>query len=156
MQASERSINPHKGIYDDKVLGFIDSRVDASPTLNHHYNITFRHRWHLWEFQKAKEAEYSEAIQAVMDMLFDALKDKVLFIIGLGKFSSNCKLTSLHGTFGSQLIKSVSCLTILPFSLFLFFQKANFFLVLIVTGSCAWVCSDRDKRVLYFPKVPPG
>ncbi|KAG0040348.1 hypothetical protein BGZ82_003653, partial [Podila clonocystis] len=39
-------------------------------------------------------------------MLFDAPKDKVLFVIGLGKFSSSCKLTSLHGTFGSQLIKS--------------------------------------------------
>lgn len=51
---------------------------------------------------KVKEVEYSEAIQAVMDMLFDALKDKVLFIFGLGKFSRNCKLTSLHGTFDAN------------------------------------------------------
>ncbi|KAG0322448.1 hypothetical protein BG000_002906 [Podila horticola] len=106
MRASEHSINPHKGIHDDKVLDFVESRIDASQTLNHHYNNTFRHRWHLWEFQKAKEAEYSVAIQAVMDMLFDAPKDKVLFVIGLDKFVSNSKLTSLHGTFGAQLIKS--------------------------------------------------
>ncbi|KAG0040347.1 hypothetical protein BGZ82_003652 [Podila clonocystis] len=58
VQASERSIKPHKGIYDDKVLDFVESRIDASLTLNHHYNNTFRHRWHLWEFEKAKEAEY--------------------------------------------------------------------------------------------------
>ncbi|KAF9380589.1 hypothetical protein CPB97_008260 [Podila verticillata] len=106
VQAAENSIESHRGIHDDKVLPYVQSRLEAGVTLDAHYNNTFRHRWHLWEFKKAKEAEFSEAIEAVFDMLYDAPKEKVLFVIGLGKFSSNSKLTSLHGTFGSQLTKA--------------------------------------------------
>ncbi|KAG0014754.1 hypothetical protein BGZ82_001661 [Podila clonocystis] len=87
-EAAESSIELHDGIYwyDDKVLLFVLSRLEAKETLDTHYNNTFHHRWHTWEFKKDKEAKFSEAIEAVFDMLYDAPKEKVLFIIGLGMF----------------------------------------------------------------------
>ncbi|KAG0060998.1 hypothetical protein BGZ92_006596, partial [Podila epicladia] len=106
VQAAERGIEPCHGIFDDKVLPLVQSRLEAKVTLDAHYNNTFHHQWHLWEFKKAKEAEFSEAIKATFNMLYDAPKKKVLFVIGLSKFSSNSKLTLLHGSFGSQLIRA--------------------------------------------------
>lgn len=58
-----------------------------------------------WDMKKGKEGKYHVAIHLVLAMVKDVPKEKVLFVIGLGKFG---KLTSLHGMFGSLFVKMVS------------------------------------------------
>ncbi|KAF9958693.1 hypothetical protein BGZ70_009115 [Mortierella alpina] len=70
-----------------------------------------RYQKHLWDSRRAKETEYAAAAEQLLQMVGGTIGEKrrsdnyVLFGIGLGQFSSTSGLTSLHGTFGTYLVK---------------------------------------------------
>ncbi|KAF9176601.1 hypothetical protein BGZ49_006118, partial [Haplosporangium sp. Z 27] len=108
----EASILPKKGVSDAGIQSYLQS-VGNLKGLDDHYNNTFRHRRDTWDMKKARDAEDRIAINAILDMVKSDSNgnpippNKVLWVIGLGEFNTGCKLTSLHGTFGSKLISAL-------------------------------------------------
>jgi len=132
----EASIPPKKGVLDAKVKEYIQS-VGKLKGLDDYYNSTFRHRRDTWDMKKARDAEDWTAIKAILDMVKNDSNgnpippNKVLWVIGLGKFNTKSRLMSLHGTFGSKLISAVSQISnIIIYYYFLFYA-----LILIHIGS---------------------
>lgn len=111
----EASILPKKGISDAEIRYFLQSLNKVRDRLNRHYNETFRHRRDTWDMRKARDAEDRVAINAILNMVkTDANgnaipENKVLWVVGLGKFNTKAKLSSLHGTFGAKLVSTVIC-----------------------------------------------
>lgn len=89
--------------------------------------------------QECQGGQILRAIEAVLDMLYNAPKDKVMFIIGLSKFSSNSKPTSLHVTFCSQQEDVHPCYHQVEFR-YLFPMIPIWSHLIFATGSCAWIC----------------
>lgn len=109
VQELEQSIPPRKGVQDAEVSSnYLQKATAAHSRLHQYYNGDYWHRRTAWDMKKGKEGEYHVAIRSVLAMVEDVPKEKVLFVIGLGKFGTKSKLTSLHGTFGSLFVKTVS------------------------------------------------
>ena len=114
----EASLPPKKGVSDTGIQSYLQS-VSKLKGLDEHYNNTFRHRRDTWDMKKARDAEDRIAINAILDMVKSDSNgnpippNKVLWVIGLGKFNTGSNLTSLHGTFGSKLISAVSLFIII-------------------------------------------
>jgi hypothetical protein len=76
-----------------------------------------RFKKHKWDQKRAMQAEYQVLAERLLNVVGGSLgrrvednedKDPVLFAVGLGQFSSNSKLSSLHSTFLSYFIRTVS------------------------------------------------
>ncbi|KAG0299606.1 hypothetical protein BGZ98_009904 [Dissophora globulifera] len=107
VREAEQAILPRKGVPDSDVVEFLRSLHSNQKTLDKYYNHSFWHRRNAWDFKKAKQGEYDQAVRGVLDMVKEAPRDKVIFSIGLGKFGSNSKSPSLHGTFGAKLVPAL-------------------------------------------------
>ncbi|KAF9427223.1 hypothetical protein BGZ76_002426, partial [Entomortierella beljakovae] len=107
----EVSILPKKGVSDADLQNYTRSVVNLKG-LDDYYNSTFRHRRDTFDMKKARDAEDWIAINTFLGMVKNDSNgnpispNKVLWVIGLGKFNTGSKLTSLHGTFGSKLISA--------------------------------------------------
>ncbi|KAF9571209.1 hypothetical protein EC968_000857 [Mortierella alpina] len=77
----------------------LDQKVQVKGQLDTFYNDTNRFKNHKWDACRAKEEEY-RLIGAQHDEC-----NKVVIGVGLGKFSSNAKLTSLHESFQSYFVQ---------------------------------------------------
>ncbi|KAF9378618.1 hypothetical protein CPC16_011207, partial [Podila verticillata] len=111
VQELEQSIPPRKGVQDAEVSSnYLQKATAVHPRLHQYYNSNYWHRRTAWDMKKGKEGEYHVAIRSVLAMVEDVPKEKVLFVIGLGKFGTKSKLTSLHGTFGSLFVKTLRSL----------------------------------------------
>ncbi|KAG0261940.1 hypothetical protein DFQ27_002712, partial [Actinomortierella ambigua] len=97
---TEESLNNHEG------------------AINSFYNDGHWFRKMQFDLSRAKEGEIDTAIKAVIDMfttsnggqLNRVNPSDVLVSIGLGDFSANYALTSLHGTFKNKLVRKVGVL----------------------------------------------
>ncbi|KAF9284831.1 hypothetical protein BGZ88_009765 [Linnemannia elongata] len=78
-----------------------------------------RFRKHSWDMERAKFAEYQALAERLLNVVGGSLgrrieenedKDPILIGVGLGQFSSNTKLSSLHSTFLSYFVKTVRSL----------------------------------------------
>ncbi|KAG0221549.1 hypothetical protein BGW42_007533, partial [Actinomortierella wolfii] len=79
--------------------------------LNHFYNGGQRFKRFKWFARRAKEEEYKRVTDSLLRMVDGSLgakrnaDNKVIIGIGLGKFSSNNKLSSLHTSFESYFVQ---------------------------------------------------
>ncbi|OAQ26545.1 hypothetical protein K457DRAFT_697714 [Linnemannia elongata AG-77] len=78
-----------------------------------------RYKKHAWDLERAKQAEYQAIAERLLNVVGGSLgrrvednedKDPILFGVGLGQFSSNSKLSTLHPTFLSYFIQTVRSL----------------------------------------------
>jgi hypothetical protein len=76
-----------------------------------------RFKKHEWDQKRAMQAEHQALSERLLNVVGGSLgrrvednedKDPVLFAVGLGQFSSNSKLASLHSTFLSYFIRTVT------------------------------------------------
>ncbi|KAG0013158.1 hypothetical protein BGZ81_001201 [Podila clonocystis] len=104
----ELGIPQRKGVTSEYVsTDYLPKAAAAHPDLHNFYNGDFWHRRTTWDVKKAKEGEYHVAIRAILAMVHDVPKEKVLFVLGLGKFGTKSKMASLHGTFDALLLKTI-------------------------------------------------
>ncbi|KAG0334605.1 hypothetical protein BG000_008192 [Podila horticola] len=107
----ELGIPQRTGVTDEYVSSdYLPKAAAAHPDLHRYYNGDFWHRRTTWDVKKAKEGEYHVAICAILAMVHDVPKEKVLFVLGLGKFGTKSKMASLHGTFDSLFLKTIRSL----------------------------------------------
>ncbi|KAF9536710.1 hypothetical protein EC957_009925, partial [Mortierella hygrophila] len=78
-----------------------------------------RYKKHGWDAERAKHAEYQALAERLLNVVGGSLgrrvednedKDPILIGVGLGQFSSNSRLSSLHSTFLSYFITTVRSL----------------------------------------------
>jgi hypothetical protein len=76
-----------------------------------------RFKRHDWDMNRAKQVEYQLMAERLLNIVGRSLgrrieenktQDPILIGVGLGQFSSNTRLSSLHSTFLSYLIKTVT------------------------------------------------
>ncbi|KAK5828979.1 hypothetical protein F5H01DRAFT_12584 [Linnemannia elongata] len=74
-----------------------------------------RYKKHAWDLERAKQAEYQALAERLLNVVGGSLgrrvednedKDPILFGVGLGQFSSNSKLSTLHSTFLSYFVQT--------------------------------------------------
>ncbi|KAF9143837.1 hypothetical protein BGX20_007083, partial [Mortierella sp. AD010] len=70
-----------------------------------------RFKKHQWDARKARDAEYRIITDRLLSMVGGSIgrqrdeADKVVIGVGLGKFSANTKLSSLHESFQSYFVQ---------------------------------------------------
>ena len=75
---------------------------------------TFKFKWHKWLAQRARAEEYHRLADGLLRMVGGSIgmrkkdEDKVIIGIGLGRFASTSRLSSLHGTFEAFFVNKVT------------------------------------------------
>ncbi|KAG9322616.1 hypothetical protein KVV02_002319 [Mortierella alpina] len=94
----------------------IGRREQAKGHLDTFYNGNNRFKKHKWEARRAKEEEYRVITDRLLKLVGGSIgaqrdeANKVIIGIGLGKLSSNTKLTSLHESFQSYFVQKARSL----------------------------------------------
>jgi len=110
----ENSLPPRRG-EDSDFLKFVECLDQAAKRLNDFYNGN-RHRFKRrgWDAKKAFEAEFALITDRILSIVGGSVsrkrdeKCKVVIVLGLGKFSSKGKLSSLHSAFMAVFVRKVT------------------------------------------------
>lgn len=93
---------------------YVQHRTAHRQTLDEFYNgNNFRYKKHKWDAKRARQEEFRRIADSLLRMVGGSIgarrngEDKVIIGIGLGKFSSNSKLSSLHESFQTYFVKKV-------------------------------------------------
>ncbi|KAF9920167.1 hypothetical protein FBU30_010048, partial [Linnemannia zychae] len=96
---------------DGNVEQYVTALNVVKKRLDEFYDGDKSFRKHVWDARKAKEAEFNIITDRLLNMVGGSLgrqrseTDKVVIGIGLGKFSSNSRLTSLHESFQAHFVQ---------------------------------------------------
>ncbi|KAI7825628.1 hypothetical protein BC939DRAFT_121676 [Gamsiella multidivaricata] len=99
---------------DASVEKYVAGLAGVKEQLDEFYNKSATFKKHQWDARKAREAEFDIIADRLLNMVGGALgrqrdeEDKVVIGIGLGKFSSTGRLSSLHESFQSYFVQRVS------------------------------------------------
>ncbi|KAG9323017.1 hypothetical protein KVV02_008085 [Mortierella alpina] len=94
----------------------IGRREQAKGHLDTFYNGNNRFKKHKWDARRAKEEEYRVMTDRLLKLVGGSIgaqrdeTNKVIIGVGLGRFSSNTKLTSLHESFQSYFVQKARSL----------------------------------------------
>jgi len=110
----ESGLPPRAG-EDSDFLKYLECLDQAAMRLNDFYNGN-RHRFKRrgWDARKAFEAEFAVITDRILSIVGGSISRKrdesckVVIALGLGKFSSKTKLTSLHAAFMSYFVRKVT------------------------------------------------
>lgn len=93
--------------------GYVDSLQDVGVHLDAFYgNVVLKK--HKWNARKARDEEYKLIANRLLQLVGGSLgakreaSNKVVIGVGLGKFSSKARLSSLHESFQSYFVQKVS------------------------------------------------
>lgn len=109
----ENSLPPRAGEGSD-FLKHVEHLDKAAMILTKFYNGDSRFKKRKWDAKKALEAEFAVITDRVLSIVGGSVSRrrdescKVVIAMGLGKFSSNSKLSSLHESFMSYFVQKVS------------------------------------------------
>ena len=98
---------------DANVEQFVTALEGVKERLDHFYNGDRSFKKHRWDAKKAMEAEFNIITDRLLNMVGGSLgrrrseADKVIIGVGLGKFSSNSRLSTLHESFQSHFVQRV-------------------------------------------------
>jgi len=98
---------------DANVEQFVTALEGVKERLDHFYNGYRSFKKHRWDAKKAMEAEFNIITDRLLNMVGGSLgrrrseADKVIIGVGLGKFSSNSRLSTLHESFQSHFVQRV-------------------------------------------------
>ncbi|KAF9162907.1 hypothetical protein DFQ26_003115, partial [Actinomortierella ambigua] len=112
---AESSILARRRVSEEGVIAFLQSLNNHEGAITSFYNDGHWFRKMQFDLGRVKEGEIDTAIQAVIDMfttsnggqLNRVNPSDVLVSIGLGDFSANYALTTLHGTFKNKLVRKL-------------------------------------------------
>ncbi|KAF8931278.1 hypothetical protein BGZ58_007727 [Dissophora ornata] len=95
---------------------FLDHQDKYAIQLDNFYNHDALYKKYSWDAQKAKAEEFRRVADSLLKMIGGSIgarrkeDDKVIIGVGLGKFSSTTRLTSLHTSFQSFFVQKARSL----------------------------------------------
>ncbi|KAG0303305.1 hypothetical protein BGZ98_006802 [Dissophora globulifera] len=98
------------------IEGYFNHRSEYAEVLDKFYNGTRVYKQYSWDAKKARKEEYRRAADNLLRMIGGSLgapkdkDEKVVIGVGLSKFSTGIRLSSLDGTFGSYFIQTARAL----------------------------------------------
>ncbi|KAF9951295.1 hypothetical protein BGZ72_007152 [Mortierella alpina] len=101
---------------DASVTAYIDHVQTVKVQLDRFYNGRNRYKKHRWDMRRARQEEYNRIADQLLKMVGGSIgqqrdpANKVIIGIGLGKFSSQARLTSLHTSFQSFFVQKARAL----------------------------------------------
>ncbi|OAQ27379.1 hypothetical protein K457DRAFT_33831 [Linnemannia elongata AG-77] len=115
----ESRLPPLRG-QSGSVMNYVEELELVETRLKKFYAGDDNHyKKHAWDLERAKQAEYQALAERLLNVVGGSLgrrvednedKDPILFGVGLGQFSSNSKLSTLHSTFLSYFVQTVRSL----------------------------------------------
>ncbi|KAF9914525.1 hypothetical protein BX616_008125 [Lobosporangium transversale] len=94
---------------DSSIKNYIEKLRDVEKDLDSFYSSNNVIKKHRWDAKRARVEEYKKIANSLLKMVGGSIGtkvnegDKVVIGVGLGKFSSNTRLSSLHESFQSYL-----------------------------------------------------
>jgi hypothetical protein len=141
------------------ITKYIEKLQDVDVHLSSFYNSSNVIKKHRWNARRARDEEYKRMANSLLKMVGGSIgakrdeNNKVVIAVGLGKFASNSRLSSLHESFQSYFVKRVSVQCI-EATLFVFGVELMLTLLLLALGEVSGLHCRWCERVLYFEEVP--
>lgn len=117
ISAVETRLPPQHGA-EASLASYLTELGAVKEQLHGFYNGNNRFKKHKWDARRAKEEEYGVITDRLLNMVGGSIgakkhKDnKVVIGIGLGKFSTKARLTSLHESFQSYFVQKVNAVSL--------------------------------------------
>lgn len=152
---------------DSSVISYLKDLEQVRDQLDEFYNgNNMLFKKHKWDATRARTEEFRLIANRVLSLVGGSVgrkrdpKHMVVIGIGLGQFSSQSGLSSLHGTFMAYFIQLVCYLSGLTFSnvceqcTVSFMNLFFFFGILTFLGTILGLHRGGRERVLHFQEVP--
>lgn len=155
----ESSLPPLRG-ERASVREYIKKLDEVETHLESFYTGSNTIKKHRWNARRAREEEYKQITDSLLRMVGGSVgrkrynKDKVVIAVGLGKFSSSTRLSSLHQSFESYFIQKVSPWLRLRASMTLLVTTRTNQSSLFSSGPFSRISRRGSKRVLHLKEVP--
>jgi len=116
ISAIETRLPPQSGA-EASLTSYLTGLGAVKNQLDEFYNGNNRFKRHKWDEERAKEEEYRTITDRLLGIVGGSIgakkheDNKVVIGVGLGKFSSKSRLTSLHESFQSYFVQKVTPLS---------------------------------------------
>lgn len=109
----ESALPPTRGDQSN-FKSYVEQLKNVDEHLESFYNINSTIKKHRWNAKRARDEEYKRIGDSLLRMIGGSIgrkrksEDKSVIALGLGKFSSKSRLSSLHESFQSYFVRTVS------------------------------------------------